>query len=223
MIKSLQRIWLICLYISTISLAGCFHIPDEDWLLNKGKVQEKNTERDELINAVDSLVLWVSSISSQREEYKNIDNTVENIVDKNTEDITNEWSAITEEWVDEDLFLQSLDSNLLEQIAKNLQLVIDEEKKEEQENPSILFTEWWTRVFQKDQYKEVIKLWKDAIKPLYWILYKSEANWLYEYLCAMAIQDISWLSFPDENWSQWRSNAKQFLSLFTEYILNSKS
>jgi hypothetical protein len=39
------------------------------------------------------------------------------------------------------LFLQSLDSNLLEQIAKNLQLVIDEEKKEEQENPSILFTE----------------------------------------------------------------------------------
>jgi hypothetical protein len=39
----------------------------------------------------------------------------------------------------------------------------------------------------------------------------------------MAIQDISWLSFPDENWSQWRSNAKQFLNLFTEYILNSKS
>ena len=52
-------------------------------------------------------------------------------------------------------------------------------------------TEGWTRIFGKKQYKEVVEMGKPAMKPLYWILYKSQNNGQYEYLCAAALCEIS--------------------------------
>ena len=59
---------------------------------------------------------------------------------------------------------------------------------------------------------------KPAIKPLYYILYKSPNNGEYEYLCAKALQTISGITFDEENGTQGWSTAKQYFELFTKEI-----
>ena len=210
--KSIKRIWLLCLCLASLSLVGCFHIPDEDWLPSKNKINSWYVRKDdEIEQAISSFMNWIDMISSGLE------------IGSETDDVNDGstliWDWISENGVDEKIFLQWLNQELIEKISSNFQSLIGEETREEEENPSILFNEWWTRVFNKELYKEIIQLWKEAEKPLYWILYKSENNWLYEYLCASALQDISWVDFSDENWTQWWSNAKEFLELFTNEIL----
>lgn len=131
-----------------------------------------------------------------------------------------EWDEISKDGVDEALYLKNLDMKLLEKIAANLQSAVDEEAKEEQENPEIVLTEGWTRIFNKKQYKAVVDMGKLAMKPLYWILYKSENNGQYEYLCAMALQKISKITFEDEETGAmgWET-AKEYLDLFTKEII----
>ena len=68
---------------------------------------------------------------------------------------------------------EKLDTQILEKIAKNLQDIMAEEIKDEQENPQILITEGWIRIFNKEKYKKIISIGKPAMKPLYYILYKS--------------------------------------------------
>lgn len=69
--KYIKRIWLLCLWLASLSLVGCFHVPDEDWLPNKWKVQEETIQQDELSDAFNSLIEWVNVVSSQRNEMKN--------------------------------------------------------------------------------------------------------------------------------------------------------
>ncbi len=131
------------------------------------------------------------------------------------------WEEITENGVNEELILEKLDTQILEKIAKNLQDVMDEEIKDEQENPQILITEGWIRIFNKEKYKEIISIGKPAMKPLYYILYKSENNGLYEFLCAKALQEISGIGgeIADDGTMQW-STAKEYLELFTKKVTN---
>lgn len=89
--------------------------------------------------------------------------------DKQTE-IT--WEEITADGVNEELLLQNTDVDILEEVAKELQLLVDEAVKEERDNPEILFTEGWARVFEYERYKKVINIGKPAMKPLYLIIYK---------------------------------------------------
>ena len=216
--KLIKKIWFICLWLVSLTLAGCFHIPDEDWLLSTNEINTWNTDEEiEIEQAFNSFMDWIDMISSDWDNMKN-GSEIDDIKVENNES-TLIWDWISENGVDEEIFLQWLDQELIEKISSNFQALIDEETREEKENPSLLFNEWWTRVFNKELYKEIIQLWEDAEKPLYWILYKSENNWLYEYLCASALQDISWVDFSDENWTQWWSNAKEFLDLFTHEIL----
>ena len=60
------------MWLSSLSLVGCFHVPDEDWLPNKDKTNtwniQKNSEVEEVFN---SFIDWVDIISSQRSEMKN--------------------------------------------------------------------------------------------------------------------------------------------------------
>lgn len=140
------------------------------------------------------------------------------ISDKQEEEVT--WDEITKEGINESLFLDNLDTNLLEEIASNLQSVIEEETQDEINNPEIVLTEGFTRIFKKNQYKKVIAMGKPAMKPLYWILYKSKNNGLYEYLCARALQDISGITFEDkETGTMGWSTANEYFQLFTEEII----
>lgn len=223
--KSIKKIWLLYLCIASLSLVGCFHIPDEDWLLSSNDSETWDIQEDEeLEQALNSFMDWLDIISNEWDSMKNSDEN-DKVID-NAEIIDNKWNLflnwISENGVNEDLFLQSLDSELLEKIANNFQWVINEEMADEQENPSIVINEWFVRIFEKEWYKEVVNMWEVAMKPLYWILYKSENDWLYEYLCANALQDISWVNFSDASWTQWWSTAKEFLELFTDYILKNQ-
>ncbi len=67
----MKRIWLFCLCLASLNLVGCFHIPDEDWLPSKNKVDTWNIQEDiEMQQAVDSLMEWFNIISAQRDEMK---------------------------------------------------------------------------------------------------------------------------------------------------------
>lgn len=122
------------------------------------------------------------------------------------------WEEITEDGVNEDLLLKNVDEELLTKIAMELQTLVDEEAEEERENPEIVITEGWTRVFKSDRYKKVLNIGNPAMKPLYLILYKSSNAGIYEYICANALYELSGFDF------EW-SNSKEFLEKFNEKIL----
>lgn len=150
-----------------------------------------------------------------------IDTTNNLSVSQNDEMV--EWNEITQDGVNEELLFENLDTEILEKIASNLQDAIKEEAQEEQDNPEIIITEGWTRIFDKEQYKEVVEIGKPAMKPLYCILYKSSNNGQYEYLCAMALCEISGIGgeVSEDGTMEW-STAKEYLELFTETILAEK-
>lgn len=73
--KLIKKIWLIYLCLASLTLVGCFHVPDEDWLPNKNKVSTWNTQKDdEMEQALSSFMSWIDIISSQRNEMKNGEN-----------------------------------------------------------------------------------------------------------------------------------------------------
>ena len=62
----MKKIWLLCLCLASLGLAGCFHIPDEDWLPSKNKVDTWNTQNEEVENALNSFMDWINVVSTQR-------------------------------------------------------------------------------------------------------------------------------------------------------------
>lgn len=146
-----------------------------------------------------------------REDYKF---TVENIsstpVDTRNNEIT--WEEITADGVNEELLLKNVDTELLSQIATELQTLVKEEEQDEIENPEIAITEGWTRVFKSERYKKVLNMGASAMKPLYFILYNSSNAGMYEYICAYALYKLSGYDF------EW-ANSKEFLEKFNEKIL----
>lgn len=171
------------------------------------------------------LLLVLTGCSNNSKQIIN-ENNNNNIINKQDEIIKNvdkskiEWNEITQNGVDEELLLKNIDIDVLTSVAANLQSAMDEELKEERANPEILITEGWTRILNKEQYKQVISIGKPAMKPLYWILYKSETNGEYEYICAMALQEISGITFDEENGTQGWSTAKEYLDLFTKKVIS---
>lgn len=145
-----------------------------------------------------------------------------NIMENSNKKENMEWNEITQNGVNEELLLKNLDTDILKEVASNLQSAMDEELKEERENPEIVITEGWTRIFKKEGYKKVIDIGTPAIKPLYYILYKSPNNGEYEYICAMALQTISGIKFDEENGSLGWITAKEYLDLFTKKVSSKK-
>ena len=71
----MKKIWLLFLCLASLGLVGCFHIPDEDYLLSKNKVNSWDDQKDEEINqALDSFMDWLNIISSEWDEIKNEEN-----------------------------------------------------------------------------------------------------------------------------------------------------
>jgi hypothetical protein len=112
-----------------------------------------------------------------------------------------------------------MDADTLEYVAAELQTLVEEEAEAEQQNPDIVLTEGWVRVFKSEHYANVLSLGNQAMKPLYWIIYKSSNAGQYEYICAYALCEISGYDFTDENGCLTWSDSKEFLNIFNEQII----
>lgn len=126
-----------------------------------------------------------------------------------------EWPEITENGVDENLLISNIDIPTLEIVATEFQTLVDEAGEEERQNPEIVLTEGFPRVFKTERYKRVVAMGEIAMKPLYLIIYKSEYAGMYEYICARALCDLSGADF---DWC----NSKEFLEKFNRMILDDR-
>ncbi len=71
----MKRIWLFCLCLASLSLVGCFHVPDEDWLPSKNSVDIWDIQNDdEMDQALNDIMEWINMVSSQRNDMKNEEN-----------------------------------------------------------------------------------------------------------------------------------------------------
>lgn len=138
------------------------------------------------------------------------------------EDDSLSWPEITEDGVNEELFLENLNTEVLEAVAAELQALVEEEVEAEQVNPGIVITEGWTRVFKSQQYEKVLNMGEPAMKPLYWIIYKSPNAGMYEHICAAALYELSGYDFTNEDGSLTWNNSKEFLDKFDEKILSDR-
>lgn len=78
----MKKIWLLCLCLAGLSLAWCFHVPDEDWLPSKNSVETWDIQKDDKIDqALNDIMEWIDMVSSDWNELKNEEN------DKITEDV----------------------------------------------------------------------------------------------------------------------------------------
>ena len=107
-------------------------------------------------------------------------------------------------------------------VAAELQALVEEEAEAERENPEIVITEGWIRVFNSHQYTKVLNMGESAMKPLYWIIYKSPNAGMYEYICATALYELSGYDFTNEDGTLTWDNSKELLDRFNEKILNDR-
>ena len=98
----MKKIWLFCLCLVSFSLAGCFHIPDEDWLPNKNKIKTEDLkEDDDVEQAINSLVQWIDKISSDWNEFGNEENIdITEDVDVDATEKNNDNEEITDDKVE---------------------------------------------------------------------------------------------------------------------------
>ena len=126
------------------------------------------------------------------------------------------WDEITIEGVDEQKLIENINKFDLEKIATLLQN-LSHEIGEKQKEPEFYFTgKWHSYILDSKQFIEVLNMKNDALKPLYLIVYKSPNQYLYEYICCMAIQKITNYEVGDWNTS------KDFLEKFNRYICDNR-
>ena len=65
----IKKFWFICLCLTSLSLVWCFHVPDEDRLPSKNKVEtiQKDNQVEQALN---SFIDWIGMVSSQRNDMK---------------------------------------------------------------------------------------------------------------------------------------------------------
>ena len=106
----MKKIWLLCLCLASLGLAGCFHIPDEDWLPSRNKVNTWDTQRDkEMEDALNDIMDWINMVSSQRDQLDNGEIEDEK-GDENT-DINGDEEDISEETIDNNETIDNEESN----------------------------------------------------------------------------------------------------------------
>lgn len=148
---------------------------------------------------------------------------VENIpsdpVDTDNSEKIIEWNEITEDGIDEALLFENVDPTSLEKIAALLQSLSAEIAQKEQEDIDFyLSAGWYQYALDSQPFNEVIQMGNDAIKPLYFIIYKSPNQGSYEYICAMALSQL--VAF-DEETDSW-STSKEFLEKFNQKVLKDR-
>ena len=160
---------------------------------------------------------------TNRENFKfnveNISSTPVNTVnnEKNKENI--EWDEITEEWVNEELLFQKVNTKDLEKIATLVQSLSAEIAQKEKEDINFyLSAGWYKYTLDSQQFNEVINMGNDAIKPLYLIIYKSPNQGSYEYICAMALSKLVDFDDVTDSWS----TSKEFLEKFNQKVISNR-
>ena len=108
----MKKIWFLCLCLASLGLVGCFHIPDEDWLPSKNKVNTWDTQRDkEMEDALNDIMDWINMVSSQRDQLDN-EEIEDEKGDENTDTNSNEGDIInTEETTDNNETINNEESN----------------------------------------------------------------------------------------------------------------
>ena len=96
----MKKFWLLCLCLASLSLVGCFHVPDEDWLPSRNNAETWNIQKDEDVEqALNSLMQWFDIISADWSELKNEEN--EETISEEVENIELEDEAINEEEIND--------------------------------------------------------------------------------------------------------------------------
>ena len=109
----MKKIWLMCLCLTGLSLAWCFHVPDEDRLPSRNKVKTGDiNENAEIEQAIDSLMEWFDIASSQLDD-----------MDKN------EGAVYYEEWNENAIKMEDETLNNENIIENNNEIVEETEKK----------------------------------------------------------------------------------------------
>ncbi len=136
-----------------------------------------------------------------------------------TDIIIDSWEYVTFDGItDEKAFLDGTTEEIRNIVSDNLQQLCDKIAKEEQNDPNFISEGKWFEYFvTSEEYQTVLELEESALNPLYFIIYKSENQGLYEYICSYAIYEISGLKDSDNDIT-W-STSKEFLDLFTEKII----
>ena len=126
------------------------------------------------------------------------------------------WEEITSAGVDEQKLIGNINTDDLEKIATLLQN-LSHEIGEKQKDPDFYLTgQWYSYILESNQFNEVLNMGNDALKPLYLIVYKSPNQYLYEYICCMAIQKIT--NYEVGEWN----TSKNFLEKFNKFIYDNR-
>lgn len=143
-----------------------------------------------------------------------------NIIDSNPQDNDSnqqselKWDEISSNGLDEKRLVENIDEAALEEIAALLQELTGEIEVKQREDPEFAMSaDWFTYTLNSDQFKKVINMGDKAAKPLYFIIHKSPNQGLFEYICAMALSEIT--NYDKDDWK----TSKEFLNCFNEYIL----
>lgn len=137
----------------------------------------------------------------------------------NNQNIT--WKEITKDGVDEQELLNNIDMDTLEEIADLLQTLDKEIAEQESISPEyVLRGDWVKDVIQSEQYNKVISKGNEGMKPLYWIIYKSDNQGRYEYICALALDELSGFNFDENGDGIGWATSKEFLEEFNKKVID---
>ena len=130
------------------------------------------------------------------------------------------WKEITNDGVDEQELLNNIDVDLLKEIANLFQTLDREIAETERVSPEfVLRGDWVKSVIESKEYKKVISMGNMAMKPLYWIIYKSNNQGRYEYICALALEELSGFDYDeDRDGIKW-SSSKELLEEFNKKVI----
>lgn len=130
------------------------------------------------------------------------------------------WEEITKDGVDEQELLNNINTDVLEEIADLLQTLDKEIAEKERNSPEyVLRGEWVKDISESEQYNKVISMGNEAMKPLYWIIYKSENQGRYEYMCALALDELSGFDFDEDGDGVKWASSKELLEEFDKKVI----
>jgi hypothetical protein len=119
---------------------------------------------------------------------------------------------------EEEKYLENLDVSILAMIATDFQSLVAEIQEKERDNPDYVLQGKWNQDFREsEQYRKVLELGLKAVKPAYFIIYKSEQSGLYEYMIASALDEITGYDYSVTEEYGW-SDSKQLLAIYNERV-----
>jgi hypothetical protein len=81
---------------------------------------------------------------------------------------------------------------------------------------------WYADAKESNEFKEVVSMGQSAVKPLYLIIYKSESQGLYEYICAMALDEVLGEGFFNDNSKMDWPTSKELIKIINEKVLKDR-